>query len=285
MICQTASPFKLLFWWAGTHGDLEQLMVALEDQLPWEWRRVTLETCHWVSSIPYRASLALKSGSKGNLIRRQLPTRQTLPLPLSTSSMLSSHSPMQAWTVYIWSPLVAEARMRKSRYKRQIRYCPSTPSRVCHEIWSTPHKWIWPSARTEFFDRASGYTTVRKLLFMIAWVHMVHTMLGKTKRSCNSQDFSIAIFIRGSSVARLISFVASRSLMRTFSISIWESGQSHTGVCLSSSANRSGYLQTLWIGYLRMSESGPVWVIKLYLPWPTNRQLWGLSLKCHVGCW
>ena len=155
---------------------------------------------------------------------------------------------MQAWIVYIWSFLTADARMRKSRYKRHIIYWPSTPSRVCHETWSTPQRWMWPSARTEFFERASSCIPVRTCADMEYYAHLLHTLFGNTRRSCKSQDLSIVIFILGSSVARLISLVASRSLKRTFSISIWESGQSQTGVCFSSSANSSGYLQTLWIG-------------------------------------
>ena len=54
-------------------------------------------------------------------------------------------------------------------------------------------------------------------------------------------------------MARLISAVASLSRRSTSSITMWESGQSQTGVCFRSSANKSGYLHTRWIGYVIVS--------------------------------
>lgn len=50
-------------------------------------------------------------------------------------------------------------------------------------------------------------------------------------------------------VARLISAVASRKRTKTSSTSMWEFGQSQTGVHLSSSENNSGYLHIRWTGY------------------------------------
>lgn len=75
-----------------------------------------------------------------------------------------------------------------------------------------------------------------------------HTLSGKTRRSCNSQVFSSVVIIPWFVAELLISTVASRSLTKAVSTSMWEFGQSSTGVCLRSSANRSGYLQILWIG-------------------------------------
>jgi hypothetical protein len=105
-----------------------------------------------------------KVARKRNTFKKLSWNERDVPLPLSTSSTLTSHNPMQAWIVYICSVLAVDARMRKSRYRRHIRYWPSTPSRVCHETWRTPQRWIWPSARTELFERASGCMLIRTLM-------------------------------------------------------------------------------------------------------------------------
>ena len=74
------------------------------------------------------------------------------------------------------------------------------------------------------------------------------TRFGNTSRSCKSHVLSSVALIRASLVARLISAVASRSRIKALSTSMCEFGQSVTGVYFSSSANRSGYLQTRCIG-------------------------------------
>lgn len=75
-----------------------------------------------------------------------------------------------------------------------------------------------------------------------------HTRLGNTNRSCNIHVLASVAFISLSSVTRLISAVASRSLIKAVSISMCELGQSDAGVYLSNSANNNGYLQILWMG-------------------------------------
>ena len=74
------------------------------------------------------------------------------------------------------------------------------------------------------------------------------TLSGNTSRSCRIHVLSRVTLIWSSSDARLISVVASRSLVRVLSISMCEFGQSDIGVHLRSSQNRRGYLQILWIG-------------------------------------
>ena len=88
---------------------------------------------------------------------------------------------------------------------------------------------------------------------------MVYTWSGNSSRSCNIRVFSKASLNRGSSIARLISQVTSRSLDRALLTSRCDIGQSTTGVRLSNSEKRSGYLQTRWIGCctLRYEHSLP----------------------------
>lgn len=75
-----------------------------------------------------------------------------------------------------------------------------------------------------------------------------HTLPGKASRSCKIHVCSSRALVFASSVALLMMEVASRRRMRELSTSMWEFGQSHTGVFLRSSANSSGYRQTRCMG-------------------------------------
>lgn len=153
---------------------------------------------------------------------------------------------------YTWFSPSAVARHRESLYNKHIMYCPLTAFLVCQQTCRAPHNWICPSKRT------LDLILVSKDCVSSVKVDTGHgrikdrTWSGKINRSCSNHVFSTVTFTDGSSVARLISAVASRNRTRTFSIWACEFGQSYTGVCFSSSAKSSGYLQIRWIGWFTL---------------------------------
>ena len=126
-------------------------------------------------------------------------------------------------------------------------YWPLTPLLDCQQMCRAPHSWIGPNERIIALELGSSLWGL-SILAARGIGSKDLTRSGRTSRSCSVHVVSILALIPGLSVARFIAAVVSRSRIRTLSISIWEWGQSQTGVTFKSSAKRRGYLHILWIG-------------------------------------
>ena len=128
-------------------------------------------------------------------------------------------------------------------------YWPLTPLLDCQQTCRAPHSWIGPNERMIALEPGSSLWGLSILAARVLGSKDL-TRSGSTSLSCSVHVVSMLALIPGLSVARFISAVVSRSRIRMFSISIWEWGQSQTGVTFKSSAKSRGYLHILWIGYM-----------------------------------